>query len=115
MYLQPVTHLELKQGSHVETSENVPMTIGVRMKTFIDGADGGAADEDPVMFTDCADVPYKVVLSDNKNFELKEKAGEELLSQTKTHKKCSRAGSSFGQQMSCNLAKLGPPCCLLDV
>ena len=65
MYLLPVTHLEFKEGHH-ETSTNTPLTLALRMKTFLN------EDDEPVLFSDCADVPYKILLSDNKNFEVEE-------------------------------------------
>jgi hypothetical protein len=63
VYIQPATHLELKQ-SYVETSTDTPITMALNLKTFLPEG------QDPVMFTDCADVPFKIVLSDNQNFEV---------------------------------------------
>lgn len=63
MYLLPVTHLEFKEG-HLETATHTPLTLALKMKTFLQ------EDDEPVLFSDCADVPYKIILSDNKNFEV---------------------------------------------
>ena len=72
VYLLPVQMLEFKEA-YLETSTVTPMTLALKMFTFLDGED------EPVMFTDCADVPYNVELSDNKNFELVEKIREYIL------------------------------------
>ncbi len=68
VYLQPVTEMHFKEGIHLETALGTPLTLGLRMLTTL------AADADPVLFTDCADVPYMVALSDNRNFELSSEA-----------------------------------------
>ncbi len=72
VFLQPVHELSFKQGMHLETVPGAPLALGLRMTTVLE--DSG--DADPVLFTDCADVPYKVALSDNKNFELDTEASE---------------------------------------
>lgn len=63
VYLLPVTQLEFKD-SHLEVSTTSPLTLALRMFTFLKD------DEEPVMFTDCADVPFKIALSDNKNYQV---------------------------------------------
>lgn len=71
VYILPVTRLEFKSGLQVETATHTPATLSVRMMTHLDKDD----DED-VMLTDCADVPFQIVLSDNKNFEVENTFGK---------------------------------------
>jgi len=59
-----VAHLEFKEEGYRETSVNTPMWLGLKMKANVENVD------EPVMFTDCADAPYRVSLADNKNFKL---------------------------------------------
>ncbi len=41
------------------------------MMTLLD-----ASESDPVLYTDCSDVPYTVTLSDTKNFEVESRTSE---------------------------------------
>ena len=66
-----MSQLQIKEGTHVETSVKTPLTIALQMKTFL-----RPEDDEAVMFTDCADVPYTVTFSDNKNFQVEERYGE---------------------------------------
>lgn len=76
VYLLPVTHMNFKPGMTVETATHTPITLAIQMKTFLEEND------DPIMFTDCAEVPYQVTLSDNKNFEVVERYRKFTLNET---------------------------------
>ena len=65
MYILPVTHLKFK-ANQLEGSVDTAMTLGIKMLTFIN------EDDEPIMFSDCADVPFKITLSDTKNFAIEE-------------------------------------------
>ena len=69
-YILPVTRIEFKRGLQLETATHTPITLALRMLTFLDD------ESDETMFTDCADVPYHIALSDNKNFEVEGTSGE---------------------------------------
>lgn len=69
-YILPVTRIEFKRGLQLETATHTPITLAVRMLTFLDD------ESDETMFTDCADVPYHIALSDTKNFEVEGTSGE---------------------------------------
>ena len=69
-YILPVTRIEFKRGLQLETATHTPITLAIRMLTFLDD------ESDETMFTDCADVPYHIALSDTKNFEVEGTSGE---------------------------------------
>ena len=70
VYILPVTRLEFKRDLQVETATHTPITLSIRMMTHLDD------ESDEVMFTDCADVPFEITLSDNKNFEVENRYGK---------------------------------------
>ena len=69
-YILPVKRLEFKRGTQLETATHTPITLAVRMLTFLND------EADETMFTDCADVPYNIALSDTKNFAVEGTSGK---------------------------------------
>ena len=69
-YILPVTRIEFKRGLQLESATHTPITLALRMLTFLDD------ESDETMFTDCADVPYHIALSDTKNFQVEGTSGE---------------------------------------
>ncbi len=67
-----MTRLEYKSDLQLESASHSPLTLSIRMMTHLD------EESDEVMFTDCADVPYQIALSDNKNFELENTFGKRI-------------------------------------
>ena len=70
VYILPATHMEFKENSAREMTTSSPLILGLKMLTFVPGSD------DPVLYTDCSDVPIKVTLSDYKNFEVETNKSE---------------------------------------
>ena len=71
VYILPVKRIEFRRGLQLETATHTPLTLAIRMLTFLDD------EADETMFTDCADVPYDIALSDTKHFQVESISGEE--------------------------------------
>ena len=69
VHILPVSSIALKESS-VEVATNSPHNIAIQMFAILPDSD------EEVMFTDCADIPYEITLSDNINFEVESRIGE---------------------------------------
>jgi nuclear pore complex protein Nup210 len=78
VHILPVSSIALKESS-VEFATGTPHTMALQMFAILPDSD------EEILFTDCADIPYEVTLSDNINFEV---TGRAERGQTQIYNSC---------------------------